>query len=60
MADNPVTGAVDAAKAIVRRPRPGIAPRPSTPGEIARRPRPSVVRAAPGIARVAAVSAFQA
>jgi hypothetical protein len=60
MADNPVTGAVDAAKAIERRPRPGISPRPSTPGEVARRPRPTVVRAAPGIARVAAVSAFHA
>src|SRR3954447_6624608 len=58
MADNPLTGAVDAARAVVRRPRPGIASRPSNASEVARRPRPSVVRAAPEIARVAAVSAF--
>ena len=55
MADNPVTGAVDAARAVVRRPRPGLAPRASSADEVARRPRPSVVRAAPEIARVAAV-----
>src|SRR4051812_18589637 len=60
MADNPLTGAVDAARAVVRRPRPGVAPRPSNASEVARRPRPSVVRAAPEIARVAAVSAFHA
>src|SRR4051794_8423983 len=60
MADNPVTGAVDAARAVVRRPRPGLAPRASSADEVARRPRPSVVRAAPEIARVAAVSAFHA
>ena len=59
MADNLVTGAVDAAKAVARRPRPGV-PQAADPPEPARRPRPSVVRAAPGIARVAAVSAFQA
>ncbi len=59
MADNLVTGAVDAAKAVARRPRPGVA-RPTDPADVARRPRPSVVRAAPGIARVAAVSAFHA
>jgi hypothetical protein len=60
MADNLVTDAVEAAKAVVRRPRPGVAPRPSGPSDVARRPRPSVVKAAPGIARVAAVSAFHA
>jgi hypothetical protein len=59
MADNLVSGAVDAAKAVARRPRPGIV-RPSDPATVARRPRPAVVRAAPEIARVAAVSAFQA
>jgi hypothetical protein len=59
MADNLVTGAVDAAKAVARRPRPGV-PRPTDRADVARRPRPSVVRAAPGIARVAAVSAFHA
>jgi Abortive infection alpha len=60
MADNPVTGAVDAAKAVDRRPRPG-GPRVHDPaGRLAHRPRPTVVRAAPGLARVAAVSAFHA
>jgi abortive infection alpha-like protein len=60
MADNPVTDAVEAARAVVRRPRPGFAPRPSTAAEVARRPRPSVVRAAPELARVVGVSAFHA
>src|SRR3954453_636607 len=45
---------------LARRPSPGMSPRPSSPAEVARRPRPSVVKAAPGIARVAAVSAVQA
>jgi hypothetical protein len=60
MVDHPGPGPADAEKAVERRPRPGITPRPSTPAEVARRPRPSVVRAAPGIARVAAVSALNA
>src|SRR4051794_22780560 len=59
MADNLVTGAVDAAKAVAGRPRPG-GPRPTHPSAVARRPRPSLVLAAPSIARVAAVSAFNA
>jgi hypothetical protein len=59
MADNLVSGAVDAAKAVAGRPRPG-APRPTDPSGVARRPRPSLVAAAPSIARVAAVSAFHA
>src|SRR3954451_2657054 len=59
MADNLVTGAVDAAKAVAGRPRPGV-PRPTDPSAVARRPRPSLVLAAPSIARVAAVSVFNA
>jgi len=60
MTDTPGPGAPEPPNAVVRRPRPGLTPRPSTPAEVARRPRPSVVRAAPELARVAAVSAFHA
>ncbi|MDQ2795790.1 MAG: DUF4393 domain-containing protein [Actinomycetota bacterium] len=48
----------DAAKAVARRPRPGIPRLPDGPGGVARRPSPTMLRAAPGLARVAAVSAF--
>lgn len=48
----------DAAKSVARRPKPGLARPPSA--EVVRRrplPGPGIVRVAPGIARVAAVSA---
>ena len=48
----------DTAKSVARRPKPGLARPPSA--EVVRRrplPGPGIVRAAPGIARVAAVSA---
>jgi hypothetical protein len=48
----------DDSKAVVRRPRPGIAGLPN-PVPAALRPRPSIVLAAPGLARVAAVSAWR-
>jgi hypothetical protein len=57
MADNLVTGAVDAAKSVARRPRPGI-PKPVEAGTVSPRPSPTMLRAAPGLARVAAVSAW--
>jgi hypothetical protein len=46
-------------KSVVRRPRPGIAGVPNQVA-VALRPRPSLVAAAPGLARFAAVSAWQA
>lgn len=49
------------AATVVRRPRPGLPrlPRlPDGPGGMDLRPRPSMVRAAPGLARLAAVSAW--
>ncbi len=59
MADNVVNGVADAAKAVVRRPRP--VPTLNADGTVQRRrpmPGPGVLRAAPGVARVAAVSAW--
>jgi Abortive infection alpha len=62
MAENLVTGAVDAAKSVARRPRPGIPAAPAAPAAkaVTRRPSPGpgLVRAAPDIARVVAVSAL--
>ncbi|MCW2597881.1 MAG: hypothetical protein JWP39_3769 [Jatrophihabitans sp.] len=56
MADNPLSSSAEAAKAVARRPRPGV-PKLSESG-VKRRPSPSMLRAAPGLARVAAVSAW--
>lgn len=49
----------DPAKVVARRPRPGV-PRVPSAGAVTsiRRPSPTVVRAVPGLARVAAVSAW--
>jgi hypothetical protein len=46
-----------APKTVARRPRPGI-PRMTDPSGISLRPSPAMVRAVPGLARVAAVSAW--
>jgi hypothetical protein len=51
----------DATKAVAPRPRPEVPrarPLPGVGGVVRRRPSPGVVRAAPEVARVAAVSAF--
>jgi Abortive infection alpha len=58
MPDNDVTGPADTEGSPPRRPSPGIANRPTAVNAVARRPSPSIVRAGPGIARVAAVSAW--
>ncbi len=57
MPDNVVVEVGDPAKAVIRRPRPGLPRRPSPTGS-GLRPSPAVLLAAPGIARVAAVSAW--
>lgn len=58
MSDNVLDRTTEPGKAVDRRPLPGMARRPETPGGVARRPSPTMLRAAPGLARVAAVSAF--
>jgi hypothetical protein len=57
MTDNVVPDDDVAAKAVAARPRPGLPRRPSPTGS-GLRPSPAVLRAAPGLARVAAVSAW--
>jgi hypothetical protein len=54
MPDDDVSGAAERTELVPHRPRPGVARRPS-PG-IRLRPSPGVLRAAPNLARVAAVS----
>jgi hypothetical protein len=56
MSDNDVTG--DVARSMDRRPSPGVGARPAQDRGLARRPSPSIVRAGPGLARFAAVSAW--
>lgn len=58
MSDNIVVEPADSAKAVDRRPRPGLPRRPSPYGGSGLRPSPAMLLAAPGIARVAAVSAW--
>ncbi|MGI8679661.1 MAG: DUF4393 domain-containing protein [Jatrophihabitans sp.] len=55
MADNNGAGPT---KAVARRPRPGVPRLADRPGGVGLRPSPTMLRAAPGLARVAAVSAF--
>ncbi len=57
MVDN-VEPATGESTAVTRRPRPGLPRRPS-PTALSLRPSPAVLKAAPELARVAAVSAFQ-
>ena len=54
MIDDDLSGSSDAAQLVPRRPSPGVVRRPS-PG-ISLRPSPAMLRAAPNLARVAAVS----
>lgn len=58
MPDDVVRSDGDAAKAVARRPRPGIPGRPDPSVLRPIRSAPSLLRAAPGLARVAAVSAW--
>jgi hypothetical protein len=58
MSDADVSGAPEPGSAITRRPQPGLPRRPS-PGVLALRPSSTMIKAAPNLARVAAVSTLQ-
>jgi hypothetical protein len=58
MADNVVSDAGDAGTSLTHRPQPGAPRRPSPGIGLSLRPSPTMLRAAPNLARVAAVSAL--